>query len=40
MEIKTKSIEEMVQISAQLAEYGQNFTAEKSGGEWAITLEN
>ena len=40
MEIKTESIEEMTQICVDLASHGQKFTAEKSGGEWIITLEN
>lgn len=40
MEIKTKSIDEMIQITVGLAGHGQKFTAEKSGGDWVITLEN
>jgi len=38
MEIKTKSIEEMIQICAGLAGHGASFEAIKSGGEWVITL--
>jgi hypothetical protein len=40
MEIKTQSIEEMIEITVGLAGHGQKFTAVKSGGEWVITLVN
>jgi len=40
MEIKTQSIEEMIQITVGLAGHGQKFEAKKSGGEWVITLNN